>query len=86
MTGDDDLLASLADLETPALDPAFADRVRRLAHAELPSATTGETLPLRLLLSGAVVPTLLVSAGVVRSAETTEAAAKIFSADERGNE
>jgi hypothetical protein len=79
MSIEDDLLSSLAELESPEIDPEFAARVRRLAQAELARATTGETLPLRLILSGAVVPSLLVSAAAVHSAESTGTAARIFS-------
>jgi hypothetical protein len=83
MSVEDDLLASLLEMETPAIDPAFADKVRRTARAELVPAAAGEVLPVRLLLSGAVVPALLVSAAVVHGAEWTGTAAKIFRADDQ---
>jgi hypothetical protein len=78
MTMDDDLLATLVALDTPSLDSEVADRTLRMAHLELPKAGNAAGVPLRLLVSGALVPVLLVSAGAVRSAETLETAATIF--------
>jgi len=87
MTAEELLLASLAELETPALDPAFAARVQKIARAELSRATAGEALPLRLLLSGAVVPVLLLTSAAVDGAVSVETAAKIFSeGSERGTD
>ncbi|MCC6521410.1 MAG: hypothetical protein IT373_01990 [Polyangiaceae bacterium] len=79
---DDELFLALSD-GVPELAPALAQRVRRLAHATLrPAPGTGTGLTLPAALRGAVVPALLASAAVVRTAQTVETARVLFGGEE----
>ena len=77
----DESLASLAEqLRTPALDAEFARRVQTIARAEFVADAAGLPRPaaLRFALSGAVVPTLLVSAAAVTVVDDVTVIAKIY--------
>jgi hypothetical protein len=80
MNETDPLAAALSEVATPPLDQNFAARVRARAFAELAPAPSQAGLPVRLrvAVSGALVPALLVSAAVTRTAQTIQVAAKIY--------
>ncbi len=80
MSDNDPIAAALSALPSLPLDPDVASRVRGLARAELAPASSGDTVParLRLAVSGAIVPALLLSAAVTRTTETVQVAAKIY--------
>jgi hypothetical protein len=86
MTKEEEALALFhADDGAPPLDPRFAARVQALARAALAPAAGGKGAParVRMALSGALVPALLMSAAVVRTTHTVEVMTKIY---DRGRE
>jgi hypothetical protein len=85
MSGPDELIAAALDGADAPLDPAFAKRVHAIAKAELiPPRSIADPLgQLRLALSGALVPALLVSAACARVVQTVEVAKTVFT--EGGN-
>ena len=72
------LEAGLATLPCPPLPAAVSERVARLAHAHL-APPPGQSAPaLGLRLREALVPALLMSAAVVRTADTMHIARQVF--------
>jgi hypothetical protein len=72
------LEAGLAALPYPPLPPAVSERVARLAHAHL-APPPGEPAPaLGFRLREALVPALLMSAAIVRTADTMNVARQVF--------
>lgn len=77
-THDDPLDEALDAMATPALDATFAGRVLALARGELPAQQGATAARLGPALRGALVPALLASAAVVRTASTVEASIVIY--------
>jgi hypothetical protein len=72
------LLAGLTALPCPPLPPEFSERVARLAHAHLEPPPEQAPPALGFRLREALVPALLMSAAVVRSADTVDVARQLF--------
>ena len=70
--------AGLAALPCPPLPPALSDRVARLAHAHLAPPPEQAAPALGFRLREALVPALLMSAAVVRTADTVHVARQVF--------
>jgi len=82
MTKEEDILLSALD-ESP-LDAGFAARVQTLARCELVPAPSGRpVVRVRMAMSGALVPALLISAAVVRTVETAKVVAEIYGTHEQ---
>jgi hypothetical protein len=77
----DELDALLEGLATPELAPDVAARVHSIARAEFIPPPEGGSLPVRLVLSSALVPTLLVTAAVGRTLETVHVASTLFKSE-----
>ena len=77
----DELLAALDALPTEELPAELEKRVHALARSELAPVESRSAVPLRLALSGALVPSLLVSAAAVHTAETVQVASSIYAAE-----
>lgn len=72
------LEAGLAALPCPPLPAAVSERVARLAHAHLVPPTGQPAPALGFRLREALVPALLMSAAVVRAADTMHVARQVF--------
>ena len=83
---DDPLADALARLPAPPLDPEWAARVGRVAHLELAPAPGEQRLGWRFTLSGALVPALLMSAAVIRTADSIRIAGQAFGGDRQPRE
>ena len=83
MTEDDaaEMDVALAQLPCPALPAALADRVGRLTRAHLAPPPQQPAPALRSRLREALVPALLMSAALVRTADTVTTARRLFSDD-----
>jgi hypothetical protein len=68
----------LAGLPCPSLPPEVSDRVSRLAHAHLASPPDQAAPALGFRLREALVPALLMSAVVVRTADTMQVVRQVF--------
>jgi hypothetical protein len=73
-------LVLLAKMEAPPLDASVAARVRAIARAELVSLDAEVRTSARVIagLRGALVPALLASATIARTAQTVEVARAIY--------
>jgi hypothetical protein len=79
MTDHDPQAEALSTLETPALDPSFADRVRARAKAELRASSAALDLRrLRLVVAGGLVPALLTLAAVMETANLARVALAVY--------
>jgi len=83
MKHDDPLAAALMALATPPLDAVLAAKVRALAVAELAPSSDVAAAPLRQLVSRTLVPALLASAAVGRTAETVRVGKELFGPTQR---
>jgi hypothetical protein len=69
---------ALAALPYPSLPPEVSDRVSRLAHAHLAPPPEQAAPVLGFRLREALVPALLMSAAVVRTADTMHVVRQVF--------
>ena len=76
----DPLADALTALEAPPLDPHFAARVGARAKAELraPPRASPDVTRLRLAVAGGLVPTLLVLAALVGTADAASTIVQIY--------
>lgn len=74
---DEILQQALAGLPAPPLPEALAERVGRLVQAHLAPPEPAPAVPV-LRLREALVPALLMSAAVVRTADTVQVAQEVF--------